>query len=113
MDVQINESDLEEQLHDTRRDGIEEKRTSPVQVQDKPEENIATHEAYCSVNIQAASSCSNPRTPQLKLPLVKPRGRPRCKSVQKGKRQREPSDVAITPFVQMTEMAKHKCEYSV
>ncbi|KAL3243899.1 hypothetical protein MRX96_019488 [Rhipicephalus microplus] len=73
VDVQINEADLEEQLHDTRRDGIEEKRTSPVQVQDKPEENIATHEAYCSVNIQAASSCSNPRTPQLKLPLVKPR----------------------------------------
>lgn len=73
VDVQINESDLEEQLHDTRKDGIEEKRTSPVQVQDKPEENIATHEAYCSVNIQAASSCSNPGTPQLKLPLVKPR----------------------------------------
>lgn len=77
VDAQINESDLEEQLHDTRKDGIEEKRTSPVQVQDKPEENIATHEAYCSVNIQAASSCSNPGTPQLKLPLVKPRDQPK------------------------------------
>ncbi|KAH8029049.1 hypothetical protein HPB51_022169 [Rhipicephalus microplus] len=61
------------------------------------------------VNIQAASSCSNPRTPQLKLPLVKPRGRPKCKSVQKGKRQREQqSNVATTLFVQMTEMAKYK-----
>lgn len=111
VDVETSVSDLKEQLPGTRRDdpvGPEGKMTAPVHLQDKAKGGVATDEYYCSVNTQAASSCSKPGTSQLRLPLVKPRGRPKCKSVQQSKRKRELSGVATTPFVQMTVTAQHK-----
>ncbi|XP_049517140.1 uncharacterized protein LOC125942924 [Dermacentor silvarum] len=52
---------------------------------------------------QAPSSAS-----QFRLPLAKPRGCPKCKSVQRSKMPRQLSEMAATPFVQLGEIAQHK-----
>ncbi|KAH7965108.1 hypothetical protein HPB49_003423 [Dermacentor silvarum] len=45
---------------------------------------------------------------QFRLPLAKPRGCPKCKSVQRSKMPRQLSEMAATPFVQLGEIAQHK-----
>ncbi|XP_049517097.1 uncharacterized protein LOC119441311 isoform X2 [Dermacentor silvarum] len=63
-----------------------------------------------SIPSQAASMLPQaPSSPsQLRLPLAKPRGRPKCKSVQRSKMPRQLSEIAATPFVQLAQIAQHK-----